>query len=382
MFLELRRAGVPFGVPLQVKGNTVGTSTSSAALLGTGDVGERSNFFCAGLLWQWYYDGTGNGLGYRTSADGKTWSSITYVSPTSASSPSGWDIYFDGTYVHYAAIKAASQPIYYRRGVPLSNGAVSWSAAEQTVVSGGSYICVCVCADTFGYPLVSYVNAANSYAYVIKSSTIDGTWSTKSGYPKQSHAQTPYKTLLLQLTQGKILLLYIPSTAGDGGLDDEVLVNDALTGWQIVTQTAPNYSGSWSAVAVGDDVHLVSNEFNLGVYYVAYYKLTYATGSWSSVLAVVTGLPAIAFSPKISCLGGADLAVFYANSDNYVYYVRKMGNTWDAKPSKLVNETSEVLSVYSEISASEKTYAGRTLLSWLGKSGSPYDIRFIQVALI
>ncbi len=379
--VEIKSPVARHGFPSLVSVNTVGTSTSNVALLGTGDVGERTNFYFAGLFWQWYYDGVGSGLGYRTSADGINWSSITYVSPTNVATPRNWSVYFDGAYVHYAVVQTGTAyPVYYRRGIPQSDGTVAWSASEQTVISGGTYSSLCVCVDTYGFPVISYVLSATGYAYVTKSSMSDGTWVTKSGYPLQGHVTTVYKTLLLQLMNGKIMLIYEPSLSPNGGLNSEVLVNDALTNYQVVTKNFPNGSGTWSAVAVGDNVHLVSDTYKSGVYYVAYYKYIYSTSSWSSELTITT-TPAIATTPRISSLGSGNLAIFYASNDNYLYCTRYLLGAWDAAPSRLVDETSEVLASYVQVSASENNNGGVTLLSWLGKSSSPYDIRFIKVVL-
>jgi hypothetical protein len=336
--------------------------------------GERTNFFCAGVYWQWYYDGSGNGLGYRTSEDGINWSSITYVSPTNVLTPTNWSLYFDGVYVHYAV-----GSIYYRRGIPQNNGTIAWSASEQKAASGGSNICVCV--DTYGYPVISYIGTGSDgygHALVIKSSANDGTWATKSGYPLQSLQITAHKTLLVQLTGGKIMLLYFPTYSTYGGLDSEILVNDVLSNFQIITMQLTNLAGGFSAVAVGDDVHVVVNAG--ASLYTYYFKFTYSALSWSSGI-VLWKPSAIPYRPSISSLGVGNLAVFVANKDNCLYCIRYLNDAWDASLSKLVDETGEVLTGYLEVSSSEKTYAGKALLAWLGKSSSPYDIRFIQVAL-
>lgn len=130
---------------------------------------------------------------FASSADGATWSSPNTVRAT----PEAWTFstWFDGTFVYYAAFSSESltesRILYYRRGTPNANGAITWSAAEGTVWTEGPNQLAfypSVVTDSNGYPYVAYpykdTSTGISYVYVAKSSTNDGTWNTANGYPR------------------------------------------------------------------------------------------------------------------------------------------------------------------------------------------------------
>jgi hypothetical protein len=354
-----------------VKVGTVAQTSSTTALLGFVSAGERTNFVCAGRFWQFFYDGAGAGLGWRTSKDGVNWSDTTYVSPTNVLIPSYWATYFDGTYIHYVAT-FSNNPVYYRRGLPNSNGTISWSATEQIVVSGLNYGMLSVCVDTNGYPYVAYLTLATGYGSVSKSSTNDGTWSTASAYPIQLSVRSQYRILLIQLTSGKIYVLYDDSNLSR--IRGNTLINDVLGDVETISTVFIMTYAPLSAVAIGDDIHLVSAMSGAKL---NYYKRTYVSGLWSTAVTLTT-LPHN-FKPCISVFAGNNLIVFYAKNDNCIYYIRNIKGSWESAPTKLVDETGEVIYSYLQVSASYTDYAGRSLLAWLGKSSSPYDVRFVQV---
>ena len=142
---------------------------------------QRKSLYAAGLFWIFYEVRYGN-IYYRTSSDGITWSARTFVTSVVGGNAWDFDLWFDGTYLHYVA-KAEAYKTVYRRGTPISDGSITWSAAEQVVTSTKCCDYPTVTVDALGYPFIGYRDDDDLYPYVTKSSKNDGTWVTASGYP-------------------------------------------------------------------------------------------------------------------------------------------------------------------------------------------------------
>jgi len=162
-------------------------------------------------------------------------------------------VWFDGTYLHYVCGGAY---LYYRRGTPNGDGTITWSAAEQEVsTTYGEIWWPTISVDSNGYVWIGYADGYSTpYPFVIKSGNNDGTWgTTPSGFPYQL-SSTPMEVVVpIPLTGGKMFVLY--HSNGDP------VYGKRWTGsaWGSERGTTSSADQFYSAVAEGDDVHLVFN---------------------------------------------------------------------------------------------------------------------------
>jgi hypothetical protein len=362
--------------------SVVGTSTSSAA---TSFPFQRKSFYANGRFWVFYSDGTN--MVYRTSTDGSTWSAATTV--RAAASGTDFSIWFDGTYLHYAY--AAATSIYYRRGTPNSDGTITWSADEQrvsTTYNGVYYPMISV--DSNGYVWVGYNESPNpytTYPYVIKSGNNDGTWgTTPSGFPYQlsTTSSSYWRVSVIPLTSGKMLVIY----AYDGATVKARRWDGSAWGTEVTT-TSAIYAGKYhSAVAQGDDVHLVFLK-STG-YDILYTKYSYSSNSFGTETTLVAGAtstsaPVMSIDPSTN-----DLYVFAATTTtgtpsgwtaNHIYYIKYTASTgtWGSWTDWIAE--TETLTVSDRLTCFYQSYGNYIGLEYMTKTTSPYNVKFAYLQL-
>jgi hypothetical protein len=351
----------------------VGTSTSVSAKAYSH---MRKCFFAVTRFWDWYSDGTD--LGYKTSLDGSSWSS--FVSVRSCGSGGLFSVWFDGTYVHYVYHSANyGDPVYYRRGTVNSDGSITWSAVEQTAMSGiggVKYYYVCISVDTSGYAWIGLNRRDTQYPMVTKNANNDGTWSTDSGFPYVLKTTADYWSVIpVPLTGAKVYVVYGEQTH---------LIYGKLynAGWgseeQASTSTVPNLAYV-SVVNDQDDVQLVFLNTGLSIIHI---KRTYTTSVWSSeqtVQASVTSSSAPVLS--ISSATG-NLYCYWAGSPtaNHIYYKLCTSGVWDVDPTDWITETSPPLTSNDFLTCYYKVYGVYTGLEYMTVASDPYIIKFAYIA--
>jgi hypothetical protein len=355
---------------LTVDPSIVGTSTTNTA---TSYPFQRKCFYANGRFWVFYSDGTN--MVYRTSTDGSTWTAATTV--RTAAYGYTFSIWFDGTYLHYAY--AYGSPIYYRRGTPNSDGTITWSAAEQTVATAfntANYPMVSV--DSNGYVWIGYNDndGTSNYPCVIKSGNNDGTWgTTPSGFPSAiSYGLSLYdwRVSVIPLTSGKMLAVY----AYNGGAVKAKKWDGSAWGAEVATTSAIYVSYYYSAVAQGDDVHLVFLK-NTG-YDILYTKYSYATNSFSAETtlqagATSTSAPVISINPSTN-----DLYVFWAGypTANHIYYKKYTNSTgqWGTAVDWIAE--TETLTGNNRLTCFYQAYSNKLGLVYMTLTASPYNVKF------
>lgn len=285
----------------------------------------RRSFFAHDMHWIVYsrdQDGSWGNVYYRTSDHNSgVWSAKTLLFVGMATGSSSWDLWFDGTYIHYIHAEVGpSNDIAYRMGVPESDGSVTWVSAEQTIVCPWPYESNShICTDSNGYPWVSY-NDGNGDIHVLKSSTKDGTFTNDAaaGSPWiwAGGAYSYNSPRILPLTSGRMVVIYNHS-----GPDDK-LVARRYTGsaWGSEATTVVEVDGAeYSCVAVDDEVHITMQEAgtddNMYVHY------DYSTNSFDIELDLYTsGAP----TPPTMQLNtdNNDIYVYWGNEPvtDHVYY--------------------------------------------------------------
>jgi len=374
-----RKADIYFGIGtvgansvLTVDPSVAGTSSSGSAIWYPF---QRKCFYANGRFWVFYFDGTN--MVYRTSTDGSTWSSATTV--RAAVGGQQFSVWFDGTYLHYAYAWASS--ICYRRGTPNSDGTITWSAVEQTVsTTYNSAKMVMVSVDSNGYVWIGYIDYDGTYyySYVIKSGNNDGTWgTTPSGFPyylaKGYGLVSP-----IPLTNGKMLVLW----ASDASPVYACRWDGSSWGTATSTSTVVVYSGYYySAVAQGDDVHLVFLR-NTG-YDILYVKYTYSSNSFGTVTTLQAGATSTS-APVISIYTATnDLYVFWAGypTSNHIYYRKYTASTgtWEAAVDWIAE--TETLTGNERLTCFYQTYSSKIGLLYMTGTASPYNVKFAYLSL-
>ena len=352
--------------------STVGTSTATTA---TSDSFQRKSFYANGRFWVFYSDGTN--MVYYTSTDGSTWAAGGSSPIRASTSGEKFSIWFDGTYLHYAYASASS--IYYRRGMPNSDGTITWSAVEQTVSTtyDTSYTPM-ISVDSNGYVWIGYrdydSNTLIYLPYVIKSGNNDGTWgTTPSGFPYQlsTTSSSGWRVSIVPLTAGKMLVVYARSTATvrakkwDG----------SAWGVEVATTSAIFLSPYYSAVAQGDDVHLTFLK-STG-YDILYVKYTYSTNSFGTETTLQA--TATSYSAPVLSIDTAtnNLYVFWAGypTANHIYYRKYTASTstWETAVDWI---TETALTSNNRLTCFYKDYGSKMGLVYMTGTTSPYNVRF------
>ncbi|MEM2147952.1 MAG: hypothetical protein QXJ94_05045 [Candidatus Bathyarchaeia archaeon] len=347
---------------------------------------QRKAFYANGRFWVFYANTATGNLVYRTSTDGVSWSSENVIR-TGDYGPHV-SVFFDGTYVHYAATRYGTQ-IYYRRGVPNSDGSIAWSASEQTVSTtynkaSNPHIGV----DSDGYVWIGYRELVNSKRcpFIIKSGNNDGTWgTTPSGFPyqlstveKDSWAVSP-----IPLTNGKMAIVFTGHNTGSYGEPIHVKTWDGSQ-WrsEATTVSGAYHSMFHSAVAEGDDVHIVFMRYSSGnPLDIVYAKYVYGTNSFGTEVTLQSGIPqkddGTDYCAPTITRAGSELYVFWGFYPEFahIYYRRWNGSAWEDRVD-WIDETSDGFPPDHTWSSFYTSYNGYIGTLYLTKSASPYNIKF------
>ncbi|KUO40634.1 MAG: hypothetical protein APZ16_04455 [Candidatus Hadarchaeum yellowstonense] len=366
---------VQAGQRVVIDPSLVGTSTTAYATLYPP---QRKSFYANGRFWVFYSNGTN--MVYHTSTDGSTWS----IENSIRISNNGYlfSVWFDGNYLHYTY--ASNSAIYYRRGTPNSDGTITWSASEQTVSTTYNYANrPIVSVDSNGYVWVGYYDydGTNYCPYVIRSGNNDGTWGTTPGgfpYRLSTTSSSSWRVIVVPLTSGKVLTLY--------GASEKVRARrwDGSTWGSEVATTSSIYYGSYSAVAQGDDVHLVF--LKSSSYDIMYTKYSYSSNSFSTETTLVSratlsSAPVMSIDPATN-----DLYVFAATKTtespsgwtaNHIYCIKYTASsgTWGSW-TDWIDESTENLTGSDRLTCFYQAYSNYIGLVYMTKTASPYNVKF------
>jgi hypothetical protein len=354
--------------PVNAQGSEVDTSTSSSP---TFYPIQRKAFHASGRFWAFYTDGSH--ILFKSSTDGSSWSSATVVRDD-CNTGADFAVFYDGTYVHYAfSSQDSGDPLFYRRGTPETDGTITWSAAEQTVVDPPgtqSIIFPTIAVDSDGYPFILYNEGALALK-VVKSLTNDGTWTTENSWTVKSGYSIGQ---LVALTDSKMYVLYCESNSLMYGK----LWTGSSWGSEESVSTSNVYSNvMWSATAINDDVHVAF--LQKSTYIIMHVYRTYNTGSWSTEIEVYDA--DTSQSAPVIASSGNSLVCFWGespNPDKYYYKMADSEGNWDASPTLFVDETADTL-WGNRINGFYKAYDGYVGLLYTAGSTSPYKVKFKEL---
>lgn len=389
--------------PPSVEGNTVTTTACDDAI-----AWQEKTFQAAGRTWVFYIDGApGNWYGYYTSStDLTTWE--TPVSCGASAEGHGANlqaILDDDGYVH--VIRRIVQNLYYRRGLPNSDGTITWTAADTVAWNTGSAANVDFYAviDSYGYPWIMWGYGADIDTikeYITKSSNNNGIWATEGGYPV--HLNTvgwngggESNNFLLALPNGKLYAFYFKAPGVIKGRYWNGVVwaaEENCTTSEIMAQYPAGYE-TWSRGAVVDDdgnIHLVFLKYRLTLGYAAfswpiiYVKYTYGTG-WGSETELVADNLWKSASPSIAKVGDTFYVFWNGEPSPNCIFCKKLSpqGNWSSS-IYLVEELTDTITYANTygydgvINPFVKLFDNKVGLLWLSGSSSPYNIRFAIVA--
>ena len=347
------------------------TTTLSTAVNGSS---QRKSFYYNGRWWVFYSDGTN--MVYRTSLNGSGWTAAS-AAVRACTSGEQFSIWFNGTHVFYGYGAGANTALYYRCGLPSSDGTISWSAAETAVVAApgaGRFQTYCgIAVDDSWHALIAYTSDKGTKGTILPQITrnddTDGTWTTTATYPKTLNAthQASYNVVVIPLTGGKYFCMY--SWAG-GSVYGTAWTGAAFKA-EVSTPSVANTGGYMSCVNQSDDVHIVfANSTSIN-----YVKYTYSSNTLSSSETIVQSTnkaPVLSIDPDTNIL-----YCFWAGSPtaNHIYYKRCISGTWDTDPTDWITETALTLTRNNHISCFYQAYRGKMGLMYMTKDASPYNIK-------
>jgi hypothetical protein len=378
-------------------GITVGDETKSlvgtvGAVYGTQCSFQRKAFYANGRFWI-FYASNSDDIVYRTSTDGLAWSGETFVRDSGSYGPN-ISIFFDGTYVHYAANSTGSYPyesaLYYRRGQPNSNGTIMWSANEQTVTTTYNQVSnPHIGVDSSGYVWIGYRDYSNGtcYPYVIKSGNSDGTWgTTPDGFPYQlkDTLMLTWAVSPVPLTNAKMAVFFTGHNSGSYVEPVRVRVWNGSSWENEATTTSINYHSMFhSAVAEGDDVHVVFMKYvAANPLEIVYVKYDYATNSFGSETSLQSGIPQLDngtdyCAPVITRDAARNhLYVFWGFYPTFahIYYRKWNSSSWETRVDWLDESADSFIGdhTWSSFYESNEGFIG---LLYQTKTSAPYNIK-------
>ncbi len=299
---------------------------------------QRYGFNTAGRFWV-FYQATSTvqeqlwSVRYNSSTDGINWGTPTLIGSGLGGIGVSLDIYWDGTYVSYGWAHDGYNDLKYRRGIPNSDGTITWSAAEQNVYKSyaQSIVDFSLIVDSSGY---SWFGFGSTTAITIwTSSTNDGTWTTKNGYPLTLDNPEPplddWLVFLIPQTNDKLYAVIYSSIeiqkqiygyAYDG---DNWGAKETISTSKMQTNLDGGVNAMIDAVNIGDDIHLVFYSTDNKIKYV---KRT--DGSWSDESILVTpNYTSTDSSPVLTVWDSNTINMFWIATTT-IYYLENEDGTW------------------------------------------------------
>lgn len=337
---------------------------------------SRKSFLAKGRYWQFFTDGTN--ICFSSSTTYSTWLAKTSVRAcVNGASFSTW---YDPlrNYVHYAyAVNTANTALYYNRGVPKADGTISWGA-EVTVIAAAASVYMwypSVTVDTYGYPYIQYerYDGTNTYPWVTRSSTNDGTWTTPASFPFQLYNVSAAEYCnVLPMKTGKMMCIF------DAGSVIRGRTYDGVSTWNAIAATAStNGALDFSPLTVGDVCYMVYiSDPN---YDIAFTTFSYTGNAWTADVQVqaATIVTCGVELCWVSSFGDLTLYCFWLSSPTvgHVYYKRYINGIWDASPTDWVTDPTFTDNRY--IGCFIQSYGKGIGVGWIKNNAvSGVDIRF------
>jgi hypothetical protein len=373
------------------------TAVNPSAQFSSDTNDNRKQFYANGRYWMIELGGLSSGnqnLIYTSSIDGTMWDVPTTIRDASENITKNIDVYFDGTYCYYVFASGYSG-VYFRRGTPNSDGTITWSTAEQQIVSDGNGYTYYVHITTDGvgghpYVLGTLQNPSNSGGqWVYKSSTTDGTFSEDAGYPLNLGAQSGgmWATQIMSTGSG----ICVIGGVGSGSATIFFRYFNGST-WGAKT-TIATYSDTQNlrAVSIGGTVYCIYFILNGSDYDLYSFQGTPASNSWTMPVLVKSGFPAVVADASLTTDSTNDgLICFWGGypTQYHLYYMKYYNGNWDASETSLLTDTDYQYYESYSFNTSANIYSNNVIgISWTVNDNAtypptwPWETKFITLAI-
>ena len=273
-------------------------------------------FYANGRFWVFYSDG-GN-IVYSTSTDGATWTDPTVV--REGNQGRAISVYFDGRYLHYGG------GLFYRRGIPNSDGTITWVADEQGIPSPMGHPNISsIAVDSNGYVWIGFLDGpgygADRWFYITRSGNNDGTWGeTPEGFPYLLKVGHTGLIIPVPLSSGEVLVAYIDDL--DGILRMQWWNGISWTERDVMDMG--NYGGGFSAVARGNTAYIASQNGN--DYWIYLFKYVSGTVTSERICRLTGVYPFLQLSIEPDT---GILHIFYGGSDGVFRHIWGREGCWN-----------------------------------------------------
>lgn len=363
---------------------------------------QQKTFFAANRYWVFFMNGTSNGIYdtgtacYSSSADGLSWeTSESIASNMTESSGENLQVMLtSGGYIDvFARCINHTLAIFYMRGVPNSDGTITWLTGWQTawlmVQANVDFYAI---VDSNGYPWISWgygLTSRSIYIYVTKDAYNNGTWQTASGFPIQL-TSTPYTNdFMVPLSNGRVYVMYFSAP----GLIYGKLWNGTGFGSEETTSTSQvmpqfAYAGeSWSRSVVVDSLDNIYVLFLSTTQNLVFVQRSMSSG-WNSETIIQTGVANYS-SPSLNLVYDQWLQAYWVYNSSSIVFKNFIDGTWDANPTFIVNEQDEIPTVAGpsgydgRLNSFTQTFGPYACLLWIANSTTPdtYNVKFALVTL-
>jgi len=334
---------------------------------------QRKTFYANGRFWVFYSNGTNTV--YNSSTDCSTWKGATII--VGGAEGLQVSVFFDGTYVHYAIYTSTTATILYRRGVPESDGTITWSAVQQTVFAKSNseyYSSVAISVDSSGHAWIGVrgYDGSDYCPYVFKNNNTDGTWATAAGFPYKLNVASSvfWRVFPVPLTDSKVYVIYVHTS----GVACGRLYTGSWGSEETDLADYTNRNSYFSAVNEGDNVHFVY--LRQTTYQIRYNKRVYGVG-WQANDELVedaveaTTSPALCIDDVLNCL-----YCFWARTTtDHIYYKKRVG-VWDGSATDWIDESGDQLKFGYSLTVFYKNYDSKIGLLYVTKLASLYNVDF------
>jgi len=287
---------------------TVGASTSAWPL---GNVFAPKCFYAKGRIWVFYSCGVN--CGYRSSVSGEVWTNFVAMFPSTEAR--AIVVCFDGQYIHL--VRGWNTAILlYNRGVPNSNGSITW-AGERTISQGGTECRVMsICIDSANRPVLCFYRDQD--IYIAMNTGSDGNWINGGGYPVKVNSTASAYIVGAVVPYGETGW-YVAYCANVGSQLYGRLWDGTTMGIEeTVSTVATGQMEKFSLASFGTEIRAswATNESSV---YNIYTRRRY-NGNWLSAQKINTDVPGVNMVPATSMnLYDKSSLVAYCRA-NHIYY--------------------------------------------------------------
>jgi hypothetical protein len=336
----------------------------------------RKTFYALGRFWLFYCSST---MQYwATSADGENWTLHAICSCTHGGS--AISVAYDdkhNCFWWFHQDDTAGAPLYYRYGIPKSDGTITWNA-ELTIIAGvpgTTRAHLVTMVDSEGYPWIAYqesINGIDYYPFVSKSSTKeDGVWTTEVGFPHQLEATAGIVTWYLNLAslsnqQMYIIYVYTGCTRIYGRL-----WNGSMGAEEQYVLAVGSVNGPFFNMVANfqDDVHVGYNRGNTDVRYI---RRVYSTGMWDAETIIDT-INVAGGSVHLALANGSDLVCLWIDN-SVIYYKQYIDGIWDTASTLWINASVDGIANNQRTLCSYQDGGGVVSFAYLTNLASPFNL--------